>query len=126
MAKTLSDYVQDALKTVNEVEQDQVFELVEKEGYQILDVREPDEYEEGHLPGAYNVPRGFLEVRADHEHYKQDPKMQDRSQKFICYCGGGHRSSMACKTLLEMGFADALSLKGGWTDWTENGGSVEK
>ncbi len=126
MAKSLKDYVDAALEVVTEIEPAEVLAKAESDAYRILDVREPEEYADGHIPGAYNIPRGFLEVRADHVHHKQDPTMQDRSQKFICYCGGGHRSAMACKTLLEMGFAEALSVKGGWTGWEEFGGPIEK
>lgn len=91
-----------------------------------MDVREPDEFAEGHIPGARNYPRGFLEVRADLEHYKRDPALADRSQKIVLYCGGGHRSALAAKVLVEMGFTDVLSLKGGWTEYTSRGLPVEK
>lgn len=103
----------------------EVEELPNYKEYVLLDVREPDEYSDGHIPGSINIPRGFLEVRADREHYKRDERMQDRSQKFVCYCGGGHRSAMAAKVLLEMGFDDAVSLAGGWTRYVETGGKVE-
>ena len=82
-----------------------------------IDVRRLDEYAEGHIPGARNFPRGFLEVRADLEHHKRDPWLEDRGRKLILYCGGGHRSALATRTLQEMGFKRVLSLAEGWTGW---------
>jgi len=117
MSKSLHDFVTEALETVKEISPEEVRELQAKGDHLILDVREPNEFSEGHLEGAVNVPRGFLEVKADLEHYKRDPMLADRSLKIVCYCGGGHRSALAAKTLLEMGFTDVLSMKEGWTGW---------
>lgn len=114
MAKTLHDFVSEALEKVDEIDPDQ---LPDYHGWVILDVREPEEFAAGHIPNAINIPRGFLEVRADLHHPKRYDEMADRSQRFVCYCGGGHRSALAAQTLKEMGFADAVSLRGGWTAW---------
>lgn len=124
MAKALSDFVAEALEVVNEVEPAWVEEWA-PQGWLLLDVREESEFDEGHIPGAINVPRGFLEVKADLEHHKRDPLLEDRSQKIICYCGGGLRSAMAAKTLMEMGFGEVKSMRGGWTQWTEEEREVE-
>jgi rhodanese-related sulfurtransferase len=119
MAKSLRDMVSEALETIREVGPDEALELV-RQGWKVLDVREPYEYAKGHLEGAMNVPRGFLEVRADLEHPSRYKKLEDRSQKFVDYSGnGGFRSVMACKVLKEMGFADAVSLRGGWNRWKD-------
>ena len=118
MAKSLADYVDEALKTVPERTWDQVARM---EGWLLMDVREPEEFEIGHVPGAVNFPRGMLEVRADLEHPKRDERLQNRDQRVICYCGGGVRSALAAKTLLEMGFTDAVSVKGGWTEYEKIG-----
>ncbi len=77
--------------------------------------------QQGILPRAINIPRGFLEVKADLEHYKRDTRLADRNQKIVCYCGGGHRSALAARTLQEMGFENVLSMKEGWTGWTNRG-----
>jgi sulfur-carrier protein adenylyltransferase/sulfurtransferase len=84
----------------------------------ILDVREQDEWDEGHIPGAVHIPRGNLESRIeaaapDHEH------------AIVVYCGSGGRSAFAAKTLGELGYGDVASLKGGFTDWKRNGFPVE-
>lgn len=126
MGKSLEDFTNEARRVVREVDPEQVFGLVNGEGWLLLDVREPDEFAEGHLPGAINIPRGFLEVKADLEHYKRDERLRDRHQKVLCYCGGGHRSLLAAKTLLEMGFEDAVSMAGGWTEWTLRGFPTER
>ena len=117
MPKSLHDFVTQALLTVKEVTPEEVVELQKDPSYTIIDVREPDEFDAGHLGGAINFPRGFLEVRADLEHYKRDERLADRSQKIVCYCGGGHRSALAAKTLQDMGFTHVLSMKEGWTGW---------
>lgn len=117
MAKTLKDFVTQALETVAEVEVSDLDRLT-AEGYTLLDVREGDEFAAGHIPGAIFMPRGFLEVRADLEHPKRDPRMADRSQRLVCYCGGGHRSALAAQSLQQMGFSDVVSLRGGWTAYS--------
>lgn len=129
MARSLADFVREALAHVEEVRPEEVRRLLalpDHGGVELLDVREPDEYTAGHLPGARSYPRGFLEVRADLEHYKRDPWLGDRSRKLVLYCGGGHRSALAARTLQEMGFTDVRSLAEGWTGWTKRGFPVER
>jgi rhodanese-related sulfurtransferase len=120
VARSLADFVHKALESVEEISPEgaaQIFEKEDRAGWDFIDVREPDEFAAGHIPGARNYPRGFLEVRADLEHPKRDPWLEDRGRKMILYCGGGHRSALAGKTLQEMGFPRILSLAGGWTGW---------
>ena len=122
MAKTLADFVDEALAVVDEIEAEEARRLLEapdRDGWHFVDVREPDEYAAGHIPGARNIPRGFLEVKADLVHPKRDAWLEDRRRPLILYCGGGHRSALAARTLLEMGFNRVVSLRGGWTEWTE-------
>jgi molybdopterin/thiamine biosynthesis adenylyltransferase/rhodanese-related sulfurtransferase len=84
------------------------------DGPLFLDVREPDEWEEGHVPGAVHVPRGNLESRVE-------SLAPDRSRPIVVYCAGGSRSAFAAKTLGELGYEDVLSMAGGYTDWKRNG-----
>jgi rhodanese-related sulfurtransferase len=121
MPKSLADFVNAALAEVAEVTPDDVRALLaqpDRGGYEFIDVREPDEWQAGHLPGARLYPRGFLEVRADLAHPKRDPWLADRSRKLILYCGGGHRSALAAQTLQQMGFTHVRSMHEGWTGWT--------
>ena len=122
MAKTLADFVEAARATVDEITPERAAEILgrpDREDWHFVDVREPEEYAAGHIPGAHNFPRGFLEVRADLDHYKRDTWLEDRTRKMILYCGGGHRSALAARTLQEMGFEQVLSLAEGWTGWTQ-------
>jgi UDP-N-acetylglucosamine 2-epimerase (non-hydrolysing) len=127
--RALSDFVDEAKRSVREISPEDARRLLDvpgREGWHFVDVREPDEFAAGHVPGARSSPRGFLEVRADLEHYKRDPFFEDRGRKLLLYCGGGHRSALAAQTLQQMGFRDVLSLAGGWTAWSERKYPVEK
>lgn len=129
MPYSLADLVRAALATVEEVSPGELRRLLDRPdrgGIEILDVREPDEYAAGHLPGARPYPRGFLEVRADLEHPKRDPWLADRSRRLVLYCGGGHRSALAAHTLQQMGFTDVRSLAEGWTGWTARNLPIER
>jgi sulfur-carrier protein adenylyltransferase/sulfurtransferase len=79
-----------------------------------IDVREADEWQEGHLPGAVHIPRGFLESRVEGVAPHKDTPV-------ILYCASGARSAFAAKTLNELGYDTVYSLAGGFTDWKRNG-----
>jgi molybdopterin/thiamine biosynthesis adenylyltransferase/rhodanese-related sulfurtransferase len=80
----------------------------------LLDVRERDEWEEGHIPGAVHIPRGFLESQVENA-------VPDRSTPVIVYCAGGARSAFAAKSLEELGYENVVSLAGGFTEWKRSG-----
>jgi molybdopterin/thiamine biosynthesis adenylyltransferase/rhodanese-related sulfurtransferase len=82
-----------------------------------VDVREPDEWDEGHIPGAIHVPRGRLEGRIE-------GLVPDRGRPLVLYCSGGSRSAFATKVLGELGYEDVVNLAGGFTDWKRNGFDV--
>lgn len=122
MPMSLADLVREALEHVAEVAPETVAASLDAPGAAaIVDVREADEFDAGHIPGARHVPRGFLEVRADLEHYKRDPWFEDRARPMILVCGGGHRSALAARALQRMGFTDVRSLQGGMTGWLARG-----
>ena len=79
-----------------------------------IDVREADEWQEGHIPAARHVPRGFLESRIE-------TTVPDKSAEVVLYCAAGNRSAFAAKTLEELGYTRVHSLIGGFTDWKRNG-----
>ena len=92
MAKTLADFVAAARSKVREISAEEARAILEapgRDGWHFVDVREPDEFAAGHIPGAHLYPRGFLEVRADLEHPKRDAWLKDRSRPLVLYCGGG-------------------------------------
>jgi len=80
----------------------------------VLDVREPDEYDQGALPGALHIPRGHLESQIE-------GKVPDKSAPVLVYCAGGVRSAFAAKTLQDLGFADVVSMAGGFGRWKDEG-----
>jgi rhodanese-related sulfurtransferase len=126
--KSLADFVRDALERVDEIGAEEALRLLSaegREGWHFVDVREPDEFAAGRIPGSRNYPRGFLEVRADFEHPKRDAWLADRERPLLLYCGGGHRSALAAHTLLEMGFRRVVSLRGGFAEWTRRGHPTE-
>ncbi len=80
----------------------------------VLDVREADEYEQGALPGAVHIPRGFLESQVEN-------RLPDRDAPVLVYCAGGTRSAFAAKTLGELGYTDVVSVAGGFNQWKNEG-----
>ncbi len=80
----------------------------------LLDVREPDEYEQGALPGAIHLPRGFLE-------FQVEGKVPDKQQAIVVYCAGGARSALAAKTMQDLGYTDVASMIGGFNRWKDEG-----
>src|ERR1044071_6134101 len=80
----------------------------------LVDVREQDEWDEGHIPGAVHIPRGNLESRIERV-------APDRTQQVVLYCAVGARSAFAAKTLEELGYERVVSLAGGYTEWKRNG-----
>jgi len=69
----------------------------------LVDVREKNEWTEGHIPGAIHVPRGYLELQIEEA-------VPDKEQKVVLYCAGGVRSLMAGATLQQMGYTDVVDL----------------
>jgi molybdopterin/thiamine biosynthesis adenylyltransferase/rhodanese-related sulfurtransferase len=80
----------------------------------VLDVREPDEYEQGALPGAIHIPRGHLESQVE-------TKLPDKSAPVVVYCAGGTRSAFAAETLGLLGYTDVVSMAGGFNKWKNEG-----
>ncbi|MEO8971970.1 MAG: molybdopterin-synthase adenylyltransferase MoeB [Ktedonobacteraceae bacterium] len=80
----------------------------------LVDVREKYEWNEGHIPGAVHVPRGFLELQIEEA-------VPDKSKTVLLYCAGGVRSLMAGKTLQDMGYENSISMSGGFGQWKAAG-----
>jgi adenylyltransferase/sulfurtransferase len=83
-------------------------------GAVLLDVREADEWSEGHAPNALFIPRGFLELRVE-------DKVPDKERDVILYCAGGTRSALAARTLHDLGYRSVASMAGGFARWKEAG-----
>jgi len=119
MAKKLKDFVSEARSQIEEITPDDVDRLrSDKPDLLILDVREPGEYEAGHLRDALNVPRGVLEPAADPDYKKPNPTLSTAYERPVAvYCATGGRSALAVKTLNEMGFKEVYNLGGGYENW---------
>jgi molybdopterin/thiamine biosynthesis adenylyltransferase/rhodanese-related sulfurtransferase len=79
-----------------------------------LDVREPDEYEQGTVPGAIHIPRGHLE-------FQVEGRLVDKAAPIVVYCAGGIRSAFSAKTLGDLGYTDVVSVDGGFNRWKDEG-----
>src|SRR6201994_2063827 len=89
-------------------------------GATVIDVREPEEWGAGHIPGAVHVPKSYLESRIE-------GAVPDRSQHVILYCASGNRSAWAARTLLDdLGYEHVESMTGGFTLWKDRGYEVEQ
>ena len=84
------------------------------EGWTLLDVREPDEYEQGAIAGSVHIPRGQLESSIEN-------RVADRSTPLVAMCAGGVRSAFAAVTLEQMGYTDVVSMDGGFNKWKDEG-----
>jgi len=115
MAKTFKDLMEEARQHVPEWSIDQVkAHLANGNDYILLDVREKEEYREGHLDGAVSLPRGFLELRVEQT-------VPDKTKPVVAYCAGGTRSLLAAKQLHDMGYQTVISMSGGYTAWKNAG-----
>ena len=115
MAKTFDQLMNEARKEIKELNVQEVNELLGKNGkYLLLDVREKEEFREGHLEGAVSLPRGFLEI-------KVEATVLDKSASVIAYCAGGVRSLLAAKDMKEMGYENVISMSGGYGAWKAAG-----
>ena len=115
MAKTFKQLMDEARNEIKEISVQEADELLKKNGkYLLLDVREKDEYREGHLEGALSLPRGFLEI-------KIESAVSDKSTPILAYCAGGVRSLLAANALKEMGYQNVISMSGGYTAWKTAG-----
>ena len=111
---TFREMLADAKAAVREVEPAEAEEELGRDKAVVLDVREPDEYEQGALPGAVHIPRGTLETSVE-------GKIPDKTSHVVVYCAGGTRSAFAAKTLQDLGYSDVASVVGGFNRWKDEG-----
>ncbi|HEY5699161.1 MAG TPA: molybdopterin-synthase adenylyltransferase MoeB, partial [Acidimicrobiales bacterium] len=86
----------------------------EADGAVVLDVREPDEYEQGAIPGSVHIARGNLESQVE-------GRLLDKDAAVVVFCAGGTRSAFAAETLGQLGYADVASVAGGFNKWKDEG-----
>ncbi|MGO9206008.1 MAG: ThiF family adenylyltransferase, partial [Candidatus Limnocylindrales bacterium] len=113
MNKTFNELMREARAVAREVWPDEAARLAAS-GVRLLDVREQHEWEEGHIPGALHVARGYLEMEIE-------SVLPDRNAPVVIYCAGGVRSLLAARELKEMGYAAPMSMAGGFQLWKSEG-----
>ena len=101
-----------AKSKIQEVDTQVASEKIASNQVVVLDVREPDEFEQGALKNVVHIPRGHLEAQVE-------SKIVDKNSPVIVYCAGGVRSAFAAKTLQELGYSNVLSMAGGFGKWKD-------
>ena len=117
MALTKDDLLHQARQSLTIIDANETEALMANDAL-ILDVREPNEFDMGHLTGAVNIPRGLLEFMVGN-----NPSLKNVDQTIVVYCKNGGRSTLAADTLQTMGFNQVKMLAGGFDSWT---GSIHK
>jgi molybdopterin/thiamine biosynthesis adenylyltransferase/rhodanese-related sulfurtransferase len=107
------DLLKHAKAQITEVDTDRGSQLVQ-EGAVLLDVREPDEYSQGAVPDSIHISRGQLESSIENQ-------IADKHTSLVVMCAGGVRSAFATKTLVELGYTNAVSMDGGFNAWKDEG-----
>ncbi|HEX6657680.1 MAG TPA: ThiF family adenylyltransferase, partial [Ilumatobacter sp.] len=115
---TFRDLLRAAKATVNSISTEAGAERIAS-GYTVLDIREPDEYQEGAIPGAIHIPRGHLESQVE-------SRLTDKSKPVLVYCASGVRSVFAANTLQELGYETVAELAGGFNRWKDEGRDWKK
>lgn len=111
--------VNDAKTRVRETNVDEVKRQLDRgEPMMLVDVREDNEWDKGHLPGAVHLGKGIIERDIE-------TAIPDRSRPLVLYCGGGFRSALAADNLQKMGYTNVVSMDGGWRGWNAAGYPVE-
>lgn len=116
MTRTGNDLVQEAKRRVVEIDAANAIAQHARGDVIFLDVREPNEWNLGHIPGAVHIPRGELESDVE--------GAVARDRNIVVYCAGGVRSALAADTLQQMGYEHVTSLRGGIQDWASCGGDI--
>ena len=125
MSTSVKMMMEAANASVQRITPAQAKEMIAANNTVVIDVRDaPEVAQSGKVAGAINVSRGMLEFRADPETPYHD-KHFDKSKTVIVYCASGGRSALAGKMLKDMGYAQVYNL-GGFKDWAESGGPVER
>lgn len=111
--------VHDAKKRVREANVHEIHQR-QKEGqsFHFIDVREDNEWNAAHLPGAIHLGRGIIERDIE-------KTIPDHNAEIVLYCGGGYRSALAADNLQKMGYTNVISMDGGFRVWKESGYAIE-
>ena len=108
------DLLAEAKSVISEIDTQESARRIDAGGSVVLDVREPDEFEQGALAGVVHIPRGHLEAQVE-------TRIVDKTAPVIVYCAGGVRSAFAAKTLQDLGYTNVVSMAGGFGKWKDEG-----
>ena len=114
MAKTSKNILDEARAQIKSIDIDEARRMLDQPGTVLLDVREGDEWRQGHIPQAVGIPRGFLELRVEE-------KVPDHKTPVILQCASGTRSLLAARSLRELGYENVYNLTGGFNAWKDRG-----
>jgi molybdopterin/thiamine biosynthesis adenylyltransferase/rhodanese-related sulfurtransferase len=116
---TFRDLLAKAKAEINEIDTATAEARIAAGGVTVLDVREPDEFDQGALAGVIHIPRGHLEAQIEN-------RIVDKTAPVIAYCAGGVRSAFAASTLQQLGYTDVVSMAGGFGKWKDEGRAWSK
>lgn len=116
--KTAHDLVMQAKARVREVPLEEAEQAIRSADV-LIDVREADEYQAGHIPGAIHLSRGMLEFKLS-----GTPALTARDLKAVVYCKTSGRAALAARVMQDMGYLHVQSLAGGFDAWVAAGKPV--
>ena len=107
--------VNDTKKRIKEIDFREIKERLDAgEKFIVVDTREDNEWQRGHIPNAIHLGKGIIERDIE-------AAIPDKDAPLVLYCGGGFRSALAADNLQKMGYKNVVSMDGGWRGWTEAG-----
>lgn len=113
--------VASAKEVITEIPVDDFNTILDTENPVVIDVRTSAEHEAGAIPGAVNIPRGLIEFKIGSEELwvEKGKSVPAKSDAVFVYCGTGARGSLSAKALMQLGYENVKSIKGGWSAWNE-------
>lgn len=111
--------VEGIMDQVTEISAQDVHAALKNPDFILIDVREDNEWQKDHLPGAKHMARGIIERDIE-------KAIPSKEQKLVLYCGGGYRSALSAVNLQTMGYKNVLSMAGGIRGWRESNYELEK
>ena len=125
MAQTVESMLATANAIIDTVAVHDALAWLDEPDVTFIDVRDSAErHKNGSIPGAINAPRGHLEFYADSKTAMHMPEFRS-GNKLVVYCASGGRSTLAAKTLVDMGISNVINLAGGFAAWRKAGGLLE-